>query len=121
LGTLTRPIAGALAAGAVFSHVDPTTAALAGLIIGVPTALTFHAAQASTRAVSTITTAGLANPGVSLFEDGVTMALTAASFIVPVLAGVAVMLLMLLIVLAGRAILRWLSSRGKPATVAEPP
>lgn len=120
LGTVTRPLAGALAAGAVFSHLDPTTAAIAGLIIGVPTALTFHAAQTTTRAVSTITTAGLANPGVSLFEDGVTMALSAAAFIVPVLAGAAVLLLMLLIILAGRAILRWLSARRARAATAPP-
>ena len=46
MGTVTRPLAGILAAGAVFSHADPAMAALAGLIVGAPTALAFHAAQA---------------------------------------------------------------------------
>lgn len=69
-GTVSRPAAGALAAAAAFSHLDPTTAAIAGLIIGAPTALAVHSAQATTRLASTATTGGLANPAVSLAEDG---------------------------------------------------
>jgi hypothetical protein len=69
VGTVIRPVAGAVAAGAAFSSFDPMIAAIAGLIIGAPTALAFHAAQASTRVVSTTTTAGLGNPVVSVLED----------------------------------------------------
>ena len=69
IGTVIRPIAGAVAAGAAFSQFDPLVAAIAGLIIGAPTALAFHAAQAGTRMVSTSTTLGLANPFVSVGED----------------------------------------------------
>jgi hypothetical protein len=69
LGTVTRPLAGALAAGAVLTHLDPGTAALAGLIIGAPIALAFHGVQSSARLASTATTAGLANPILSLIED----------------------------------------------------
>ena len=112
VGTVTRPVAGALAAGAVFSHADPAMAAIAGLIIGVPTALTFHAAQSGTRAVSTLTTAGLANPAVSLFEDGATVALAMAAFLVPALAAAVVLLLMAFFFFTGRAILRrWAARR----------
>jgi hypothetical protein len=68
-GTILRPAAGALAAAAAFSHLDPTTAALAGLILGAPTALAVHSAQATTRVASTATTGGLANPIVSIVED----------------------------------------------------
>lgn len=68
-GTVARPAAGALAAAAAFSSLDPTTAAIAGLIIGAPTALAVHSAQATTRLASTVTTGGLANPAVSLAED----------------------------------------------------
>ena len=35
-GTVARPVAGALAAAAAFSSLDPATAAIAGLIVGVP-------------------------------------------------------------------------------------
>ncbi|MGH7025198.1 MAG: DUF4126 domain-containing protein [Caulobacteraceae bacterium] len=116
VGTVTRPLAGALAAGAVFSHLDPTTAAIAGLIIGVPTALTFHAAQSGTRAVSTMTTAGLANPFISLVEDGVTAVLAGAALILPALAGAVALALLLVLVLGGGAILRRLRSRARTST-----
>jgi uncharacterized membrane protein len=96
LGTVTRPLAGVLAAGAVFSHADPAMAALAGLIIGAPTALAFHAAQSGTRVVSTTTTAGLGNPIVSLFEDVVAATLSFLAFIAPLLAAIAVAALLFL-------------------------
>jgi hypothetical protein len=69
VGTVTRPMAGVLAATAVMSHLDPTTAAIAGLILGAPTALAVHTAQTTTRAVSTVATAGLGNPIISLAEE----------------------------------------------------
>lgn len=68
-GAVVRPAAGALAAAAAFSHLDPTEAALAGLIVGAPTALAVHSVQATTRVASTATTGGLANPALSLVED----------------------------------------------------
>ncbi|HEY2753135.1 DUF4126 domain-containing protein [Phenylobacterium sp.] len=90
VGVVTRPLAGVLAAGAVFSHVDPAMAAVAGLIVGAPTALAFHAAQAGTRVVSTTTTAGLGNPIVSLVEDAVSAILSLLAILAPVLAALAV-------------------------------
>jgi len=87
-GTVARPAAGALAAAAAFSSLDPTTAAVAGLIIGAPTALAVHTAQASTRVASTATTGGLANPALSLVEDvaafGGSILALAAPLLVPV-------------------------------------
>ena len=87
VGTVTRPAAGALAAAAAFSGLDPTTAAVAGLIIGAPTALAVHSAQATTRVASTAMTGGLGNPLVSIVEDvaafgGAVLAL-AAPLLVP--------------------------------------
>ena len=94
LGTFTRPLAAAVATGAVFAHVDPATAAVAGLIIGVPTALAFHAAQTSVRLVSTATTAGIANPVVSVVEDGLSAGMAGMAFAVPLVgAGIVVLLL----------------------------
>ncbi len=85
VGTVIRPIAGAVAAGAAFSHFDPMVAAIAGLIIGAPTALAFHAAQASTRVVSTGTTLGLANPFISAGEDLAAVFTTLLAMLAPVL------------------------------------
>lgn len=69
VGTVTRPIAAVVAAGSVFAGVDPVVAAVAGVVIGAPTALAFHAAQSGTRVASTATTGGLLNPVVSVVED----------------------------------------------------
>ena len=94
LGTVTRPLAGALAAGAVFAHVDPAMAAIAGLIIGAPTALAFHGVQSSVRLASTTTTAGLGNPVLSATEDVGSALLAAVALVAPVIAAVAVALLL---------------------------
>ncbi|WGM38157.1 DUF4126 domain-containing protein [Caulobacter sp. NIBR1757] len=85
VGTIIRPIAGAVAAGAAFSNFDPMVAAIAGLIIGAPTALAFHAAQAGTRVVSTSTTLGLANPFISVGEDIAAIFTTLLAMLAPVL------------------------------------
>ncbi|MBI1407176.1 MAG: DUF4126 family protein [Caulobacter sp.] len=112
IGTVVRPIAGAVAAGAAFSSFDPMTAAIAGLIIGAPTALAFHAAQASTRVVSTTTTAGLGNPFVSVAEDLTATFMAALAMAAPVL-------IPLLLVLILYGVWRLLGvarrGRGKPA------
>ena len=92
-GTVARPAAGALAAAAAFSGLDPTTAAIAGLIIGAPTALAVHSAQATTRLASTAATGGLANPAVSFVEDvaafGGSILALAAPLLVPVALAIA--------------------------------
>jgi hypothetical protein len=112
LGTVTRPLAGALAAGAVFAKVDPGTAAIAGLIIGAPTALAFHGVQASARVASTTTTAGLGNPVLSLIEDLSSGFLTIVSMIAPILAAI----LVAVVLVVGVRIALWLRRRRSTAT-----
>jgi hypothetical protein len=90
LGTVTRPLAGALAAGAVFHQLDPGMALLAGLIIGAPTALAFHGVQSTTRLASTATTAGVANPALSFVEDLASGLLAIVAIALPVLAALIV-------------------------------
>lgn len=96
VGTVARPAAGALAAAAAFNHADPAVAALAGLVIGAPTALAVHSAQATTRAASTAVTGGLGNPLVSIVEDLAAFATAvlalAAPFLVPLVLIVAAFL-----------------------------
>jgi hypothetical protein len=115
IGTVTRPVAGALAAGAVFSQADPWVAVVAGIIVGAPTAVAFHGAQAGTRLVSTTTTAGLANPVVSLVEDFATLLLSLVAIAAPLIAALVVVGL-----LAGAFWLRG-RMRRRPATTAAPP
>ena len=88
VGTLARPAAGTLAAASVFHNADPAFATMLGLIIGAPTALSFHAAKAGTRATSSVGTLGLLNPLLSFIEDTAAIILIfvalMAPFLVPV-------------------------------------
>jgi hypothetical protein len=85
VGTVSRPAAGALAAASAFHLADPGTAALAGLIVGAPTAFAFHTAQTGTRVASTATTAGFGNPIVSLVEDVLAVVTVLIAFLAPIL------------------------------------
>lgn len=102
LGTFTRPIAGAIAAGSVFVGLDPTTAAIAGVIVGAPAAFAFNAAQGGVRLTSTATTAGLGNPVVSFFEDGLSFFTVLLAFVAPVVVPVVLVILMIVVFRLGR-------------------
>lgn len=91
-GTVTRPAAGAVAAASAFHLADPGTAALAGLIVGAPTAFAFHTAQSGARVASTATTGGLGNPIVSLAEDLLAIATVILAFAAPILIPIALAL-----------------------------
>ena len=84
VGYVTRPVAGAVAAGSVFWGVDPAMAAVAGLIVGAPAALAFNAAQTGVRVGSTATTGGLGNPVVSLVEDVLAFVTVIVAFLAPI-------------------------------------
>ena len=115
VGTVSRPLAGALAAGAVFSHLDPGTAALAGLIVGAPTALAFHAAQSGTRVVSTATTGGIGNPVVSVVEDILAFLTAGVAFVAPLLIPLVLAALLFAIWALVRAVRRSLRPRASAA------
>lgn len=113
VGYVTRPVAGAVAAGSVFWGVDPAAAAIAGLIVGAPAALAFNAAQTGVRVGSTATTGGLGNPVVSLIEDVLAFLTVIVAFLAPIV---------IPIVLVGLAIVvfrlaRRIRDRGDPRTV----
>lgn len=84
-GYVSRPVAGALAAGSVFWAVDPAAAAIAGIIVGAPAALAFNAAQTGVRVGSTATTGGLGNPVVSTIEDVLAFLTVIVAFLAPIL------------------------------------
>jgi hypothetical protein len=86
IGTPLRPAAGALLAASVMGHVsDPLTALVLGTAVGAPAALVPHAAKTALRAASTTFTGGLANPILSLIEDGVSLVLFVLAVLVPLL------------------------------------
>ncbi|MCE5292887.1 MAG: DUF4126 domain-containing protein [Nocardiaceae bacterium] len=98
IGNVTGPVAGAVAAGSVFASADPSTAAIAGIIVGAPTALTFSATQTGVRAVSTATTGGIANPFISVIESTLTFFMALLAILLPIL---------IPIVLAGLLYVAW--------------
>lgn len=102
LGLVVRPLAAALAAGSLFVGVDPLLAAVAGIIVGAPTALAFTAAQGGLRLASTATTGGLANPAVSLFEDVLAFLTAFLAMLAPVLVPVFLVTLAVIVFRAAR-------------------
>lgn len=113
IGYVTRPVAGAVAAGSVFWNVDPAAAAVAGLIVGAPAALAFNAAQTGVRVGSTATTGGLGNPLVSLIEDVLAVLTVIVAFLAPIL--IPVVLLILIVVVFRLA--RRIRDRREPLSV----
>ena len=104
IGYVTRPIAGAVAAGSVFWAVDPTTAAIAGVIVGAPAALAFNAAQTGARVTSTATTGGLGNPLVSFIEDILAFLTVILAFLAPIVVPIVLIVLAVLLFRLARRI-----------------
>jgi hypothetical protein len=105
ISTILRPLAGALLAASVLGRItDPRVSLVLGLVVGAPSALVPHTAKAGLRAVTTATTAGLANPLLSLLEDAFTVVLFLIAMLVPVL--VAAALLVTAILIARRLVSR---------------
>ena len=92
LGLVARPVAGAVVAGSMFAGLDPTAAAIAGIIVGAPTALAFGAAQGGARAASTLSTAGMANPVLSVVDDILSIGTVLVAFLMPILIPVVVLI-----------------------------
>ena len=83
-----KPAAAAiLVGGAVHAQSHETLIAL--MIAGALNALGIHAAVASIRAASTLTTGGVANPAVSVVEDGGAATSLLLAFLAPIAAAIA--------------------------------
>jgi hypothetical protein len=101
VGTVIAPVSGAaLFTGQTGADTDLPT--LAAVLLGGSVAASIHAGRATVRPISTVGTAGLGNPVLSLIEDLASLGLVVAAFIVPVLAALAVIALAALILLAWR-------------------
>ncbi|MDP3803145.1 DUF4126 domain-containing protein [Brevundimonas sp.] len=104
IGYVTRPVAGAIAAGSVFWNVDPAAAAVAGLIVGAPAALAFNAAQTGVRVGSTAATGGLGNPLVSLIEDVLAALTVIVAFLAPIVIPLVLLILIVVVFRLARRI-----------------
>ena len=93
IGTFVRPVAGTVAAASVLTGVDPTIAAVIGLIIGAPTSLGFHTLKAGTRVASSAATFGCANPVISIIEDVISLGLSLLAIFAPILVPIALAIL----------------------------
>ncbi|NUS91278.1 MAG: DUF4126 domain-containing protein [Nocardia sp.] len=114
IGNISGPIAGAIAAGSVFEAADPATAAIAGIIVGGPTALAFSATQTGVRAAGTATTGGFVNPVISIVEDVLAVTLVTLAIVLPLLIPIVLGVLLLF----ARRVMRRV--RRGPRTAAAP-
>jgi hypothetical protein len=104
-GLVIQPVAGAilaLAATSAVGNVDPALAAICGLV----TALGIHGIRATARPVATATTGGIANPVISVAEDGASLTLSLLASIVPVVAFLLTVAMVVLLILGVRRLFR---------------
>jgi hypothetical protein len=93
-GTFIKPAAATLLAASLFTHLDPLAATTLGLVGGGAIAGVVHLMKGTTRLASTATTAGLANPLLSVAEDGTAVAGVLLAFLIPVIAAIAALVLL---------------------------
>jgi hypothetical protein len=91
--TFVKPIAGTILAASLFTNLDPVTATALGLIGGGTVAGLVSVARGGTRLASTMLTGGLANPFISIVDDGIAFVGVVLAFVVPVLAAIAVIVI----------------------------
>jgi hypothetical protein len=84
--TFVKPIAGVVATGAVLHELTPLQGAVLALVLGGGVAGAVHLGKANLRLLSTVTTGGLANPVVSVAEEGGAWSLAFAAILAPLIA-----------------------------------
>lgn len=91
LDTIAVPlagVAGTVAMAGSLTELSPALTWTLAIVAGGGTATAIKATSATTRAVSTATTAGTANPMIGLAETGTAVGLSALAIFAPVFAGV---------------------------------
>jgi hypothetical protein len=99
--TFTKPALAVLAATPFLYQLSPEHAWVIAIAMGAPVALGVHATKATVRAGSTVTTAGIGNPLLSLVEDVVAVVALVLGLLAPILAlGLMIVLCVALVRLA---------------------
>jgi hypothetical protein len=111
IGSVVAPAAGAvLFTGQTGAETDLPTAA--AILLGAVTAGSVHLGRATLRPASTVTTAGVGNPVLSLGEDAGSGLLVLAAFMVPLLAFAVTIALIAAVVVGWRRLRRGGRSAG---------
>ena len=112
--SFVKPVAGTILMARVLTELSPLQATVLGLVAGGASAGAVHVGKAKLRLASTLTTAGSANPVLSVIEDLGAFLGSIAAIVVPLLM---LCLLILLVVLAILAFRHWRRrSTASPAT-----
>lgn len=114
VGTVVRPLAGALAVAALLTNIDPLWANVLAIVVGGGTAGVVHLAKAKTRVGSSLLSMGCANPFISVLEDLIAGVLSFLAVLVPVLAAALVVGLLWLALRLARALTRTSSEEANP-------
>jgi hypothetical protein len=83
--TVVKPVAGTVLAAAVMTELSPLEATVLGLVAGGGVSGVVHLGKAKLRLLSTVTTAGTANPILSFGEDALAFAGSLLALAVPLL------------------------------------
>ncbi len=104
VGTVIHPVAGLILGLATTSggHVDPTLAAVAGFAAAGIT----HGTRMVARPIATATTAGTANPVISILEDITALIMSIIAILVPVLAFLLILVMAFIMYRVIRGIVR---------------
>jgi uncharacterized membrane protein len=116
VGTVLRPIAGALALAAVTTRFGPLWTTVLAIVVGGGAAGLVHLGKAHARLGSSLLSLGVANPLLSVGEDVLSFGLATLAVLVPVLA----LILLALLVFGAYRLVRRLAraatfTAGKPA------
>ena len=93
-----KPVAGTLVVASVLTDVDPVMAVTLGLIAGGGVAGAVHAVRGSARVASSLLTAGLANPLLSILDDVLAAVGVVLAIFVPVVAALGAIALAIVLV-----------------------
>lgn len=102
-----KPVAATILAASLFTNLDPVTATALGLIGGGSIAGLVQLARGTTRVASSALTFGLANPVLSVADDGLALGGVVLAFLLPFLAA-------LLVIVAAVVVVRLLRRRRGP-------
>jgi hypothetical protein len=105
VGVAIHPIAGALAFMAANSgagDVNPILSAICGIVLAGGA----HLTRTTARPVATATTAGVANPFVSLIEDVMALLVSVLAIVIPIVAFIVVLVLAIVMIMVIRRISR---------------
>ena len=101
-GTFVKPVAGTIIVASTFFDLSPLHAIVLGIVFGGTVAESVHLIKAKARVVSSVTTAGIGNPFLSVAEDAASLSGSILAIFIPVLIFIIIVLSLYLFWLAYR-------------------